>query len=360
MPSLTVDLSRAQEVFERAVSLAESGQPLPEEWLERTRRVAAAPSRTFTAMLGTAILARACDSRVDPVALKTTHEPPHGLWAYSARGVAKDALVPLSREWGVDIGTRGAEPLNNQPFFRYRSVHRGMAVRPHVRPHLDYLVETLERMRELTPTEIQHALAAFVAVRRRKARRPLPRMVIATDQWSILDFLVAVEAFVTQYPEEGRRGQALVAAALDLSYQVVELGHVNDPSRRTPGDVIPLDDVGTPTSSYEVKQRPASPGEVRGWADRLARAQLSRGTYVLLAPQSNREMFEYLADEILLEKSVVIELVFGVQEFLKRCILTSPLTVERFMSEFPRRMLERLAEADVAATTLQEWAELFG
>ena len=340
--------------------LAESGEPLPEEWLERIRRVAAAPSKTFTAMLGTALLARATDARLDPLSLKTSHIAHEGRRAYSARAVAQHALVPLSRKYGVDIGTRGAEPLNNQPFFRYVSVHRGMVVRPHVKPHLDYLVETLERLRELPPHELLPALAAFIAVRRRTARRPLPRIEIATEQWLLLEFLVAIERFVTQYPEEGRRGQALVAAALDLSHQHVELGHVNDPSRRIPGDVILMNEGRQPTSSYEVKQRPASPADILSWANRLADIGLSRGTYVLLAPHQERQPLENLADETLSRRSVVIEIVLGVQEFLKRCILTGPLTVEEFMTEFPNLMLQRLEEAGVARTTLDEWATLFG
>lgn len=91
-------------------------------------------------MLGTALLAKATDRRVDALSIKAgrSHR------GYSARELAKDVLVPAAMRHGVDLRTTGVEPLNNQPFFRYDRVSREMAVRPHVKPYLDYLHATLE------------------------------------------------------------------------------------------------------------------------------------------------------------------------------------------------------------------------
>src|SRR5688572_12931091 len=134
------DVSQLQ--FGAALALASSSADLPPEWLERARKVGRAPSKTFVAMLGTALLAKATDPRVDPFSLKTRRFRN----SYSARSLCKDVLVPCAVDAGVHLGTTGREPLNNQPFFRHERVGPDMHVRPAVRPHLDYLCSTLQAL----------------------------------------------------------------------------------------------------------------------------------------------------------------------------------------------------------------------
>src|SRR5262245_27759407 len=108
---LDYGISRAR--FRKAIELAQSNNPLPQAWLERAKKVGEFPSRTFIAKLGTALLAKATEPRVDPFALKVRDLPT----AYSARSLCKDVLVPCAVDAGIHIGTTGREPLNNQPFF---------------------------------------------------------------------------------------------------------------------------------------------------------------------------------------------------------------------------------------------------
>src|SRR5512143_2258563 len=99
--TIQLDYDISRERFERALALARSDASLPAEWLERTHEVGQSPSKTFIAMLGTALLAKATDSRVDPFALKTREHRT----AYSARSLCKDVLVPCAVEAGVHLGT---------------------------------------------------------------------------------------------------------------------------------------------------------------------------------------------------------------------------------------------------------------
>ena len=145
MPIL-LDYNVARERFEEALKRAKSKADVPQQWQDRTRKVGESPSKTFIAMLGTALLAKATDDRVDPFALKTRAFPT----AYSARSLCKDVLVPCAVEAGIHLGTTGREPLNNQPFFRHERVGPDMAVRPSARPHLLYLCEALESAKSLS------------------------------------------------------------------------------------------------------------------------------------------------------------------------------------------------------------------
>src|SRR2546426_1451527 len=158
---IRLDDAQARRRFAEALELARSGRELPAQWLERTRKVAQSPNRTFVAMLGTALLAKATDAQVDAFSLKTRDSPR----AYSARSLCKDVLMPAATTARINMGATGREPLNNQPFFRYDRVGPDMAVRAGTRPHLDYLCDCLRAVERLDAAQALEALAAFLRVR---------------------------------------------------------------------------------------------------------------------------------------------------------------------------------------------------
>jgi SacI restriction endonuclease len=113
--SIKIDMKQARRVLEDAIVRAQgAGQPSA-EWVARVRQVRSAPSKTYTPALGTALLARATNDQIDPLALKVTDHPR----SYSARTLAEKILVPTAVEVGIDLVTTSRQPLNNQPFFRY-------------------------------------------------------------------------------------------------------------------------------------------------------------------------------------------------------------------------------------------------
>src|SRR5262250_600735 len=106
---IQLDYELAKSRFEEALRLAKLDAPLPQEWIDRTSKLGESPAKTFIAMLGTALLEKAHDPRVDPFALKTRDFPT----AYSARTLCMMVLVPCAVRAGVHLGTTGREPLNN-------------------------------------------------------------------------------------------------------------------------------------------------------------------------------------------------------------------------------------------------------
>jgi len=334
---------------------------LPEEWLGFTREVGKSPSRTYIAMLGTALLARATDPRVDPLSLKAGGPAATGYESYSARSVATNALAPEAKEHQVDIGTRGREPLNNQPFFRYDYIFPEMVVKESARPSLLTLIQALERLRDLPEKELLPALAAFIAVNRQSARRPVPRIEVNVAQWTVEEFINAISSFVTDWPEDGKRGQAMVAAALDLAYPLVKLGHINDPSHRLPGDVHSFfdEEAALPLLATEVKQKPASRTDILIWADSLRAAGLQRGHYVLLSPNQPDIDAPDLVYDVLRQHNILITIFASPRNFMLASISWANVVVDVFLSEFPTRMAVRLQEANVSPDSLIQWAQLF-
>ncbi|MFI8005985.1 restriction endonuclease, SacI family [Streptomyces sp. NPDC086010] len=232
---LIVHKGQAQAKFLEALALAQAeGEELPSEWISRARQVGHASNSTNTPLLGTALLAKATNKDINALALQTkVHR------GYSARGVAKGVLVPMCVEHQIDLRTTGAEPLNNQPFFAKPQVVKDLIPesKTTARSELEYLIQCLEAADYLEGESALYALAAFLRVRIEDGNKA----TVLALTGSVLTLPVLsrlVREFINVNREGGRRGQALVAACLDLVHPgMVHADAINDPSRKIPGDV---------------------------------------------------------------------------------------------------------------------------
>lgn len=350
--AVQVDRQRARRVLEDAVAWAESDRPVPDEWIQWTVAIGQAPSRTFTAALGTALLAKATEASVDPLALKATDDPR----AYSARGLGHGVLVPASVEFGFDLGATGREPLNNQPFFRYDRIDEMARVHSGAKEAHDRLVRCLQAVDWLSAPRAQAALAAFLRVRMdvaasahvldlRGVRVTVSRTVRAADQ------------FITEEPEEGRRGQALVAAAFDLAFQSVRMGRVHDPSRRFAGDVQALEGAHAILAA-EVRQKPVSHEDAIQFAQSLRNAGTGSGVMVALAPNQDPLDRDAVLEQAEERAGVYLSVIEGVGELLGAALTWSGKPLDQSLAELPQRVADRLREIEVSPAGLDRWSEL--
>jgi len=348
---LDFDLSRAR--FAEALAVAQSDRPLPTTWLERTKKVGESPSKTFIAMLGTALLAKATDPRIDPFALKVRDFPT----AYSARSLCKDVLVPCAVEAGIHIGTTGREPLNNQPFFRHERVGPDMKVRAHVRPHLDYLCQCLETIKRLNRGQALEALAAFLRVRIQEGPRTAAPIAVE-EVLGVPDLAAKSARFISSDPENGKRGQALVAAALDLVFPDVRTTRVYDPSRRWPGDVVVYDDDAV-IVSVEVKQRPATETEILQFVERCAQMGVHRAIAATLDPDQPLIEVDDLRETAWQRRGVHLSILVGCAELLYDVLTWTAKPLDEALAELPQLMAARLEELEASAEGQAAWASLF-
>lgn len=350
---INLDHNVARARLHAAIALAQSDQLVPDEWVKRALIVGESPARTYTPMLGTALLARASDDRVDALALKETS----GDYAYSARGLAHDVLVPASVKYRFDIRTTGREPLNNQPFFRYDRVD--LAERVRYRDDYRYLVECLELANLLSKDEALHALAAFLRVCIERAQSAVHASLkgVAVGLRASID---AARELVSEAVEGGKRAQALVAASFDVVYgqDRVQSYLVNDPSRHFPGDVLALDGAGHPLVCAEVRAKPVVATEIAQFARALAESGITRGLVVALAPNQPMLAIAEIVDEIARERGVLITVTESVDDLLLSSFAWSTKPLSDLLSEFPLRVSERLQGINAEAATIREWAEL--
>jgi len=350
---LTIDKQRATERFSQALTLARSPTPLPEEWIERTRKVGAAQNKTFTPVLGTALLAKATDRFVDAFSLRESESHK----SYSARSLAKDVLVPCCVRAGVDIRNKGAEPLNNQPFLRAARISTDLNVMPNAVEELKYLCECLERVDFLEDRSALEALAAFLRARIEVSGAPA-EVELGAGVLDLPQIVEALDGFMSGDNEGGKVGQAMTTAILDLVFQDVKTKAINDPSSKWPGDVGVFD-AGVQTLSAEVKQRPMKEAEVLLFAKRLQDADLHRGFIVALGQAG-----EPLDEELLRTQArrlYQVDLFFFVTAgalLTVACMLAQP-DLPLSLANFPRRVLKRMAELEVSKERMEQWAAIF-
>lgn len=350
---LKLNKANAANKFEEALLLARSTEEVPERWTSIARSIGEMSSATFTPLLGTALLAKATDDRVDAFSLQTSTSHK----GYSARSLAKDVLVPHCVTEQIDLRTRGAEPLNNSPFYREPKVHVGLKVSERTRAELAQLCEALAQVDFLTADIAVPALAAFLRVRIEDGKSA--SMVPLGDTTRPLSELVALAVeFTNAETEGGKRGQALVAACLDLVHEDVRSAAINDPSVHAPGDAIVRAD-GVVVLAAEAKQKVVSPSEVLQFADRLATAGIGKGLYLAIAPNQPALPTAELTGQVASRHGVALIVITDPSDLLTAALIWSSSGLEGGLHHFPSSFMERLVEFDCSQDGINEWASQF-
>lgn len=320
---------------------ATSPRTVPDAWASRAIEIGRSPSRTYVAALLTAALARATTSEVDAQWLKVTGDPR----SYSARTLCHQVLVPASDLLGFSLGATGREPLNNQPFFRYDRIDGMERVRKGSQVHRDLLVGAVNELNRLDQDD---ALAAFAAILRTRLPVSSERVTLRPAEVSYARLVDAIERLLLDDAEQGRRAQAVVAAAFDLIFDVVRVERVNSPSRHFPGDVVALID-DLPAVSAEARQKPVKDDDVHRFVRALERADIGRGMIVALAPNpdlSSRAALERWARQ---EAGVALSIHDSVHGFLMDVVGTAPQGLASLLVAFPDRLARRLKDLESPA-----------
>lgn len=350
---LTVNRTTAAARFAEALRIARSKAAVPKEWVHWTECMHDAKSATFTPMLGTALLAKATDDRIDTFALQegASHK------SYSARGLATEVLVPQSVLNGIDLRTRGAEPLNNSPFFREERVGTHLKVHQRARKDLDDLLKALTAADFLNAKQATKALAAFVRTRERLGEAP---HVVdpGAGVLGVSALATATARLLAGKTEGGRRGQAVTASCLDLVFSDVQSGAINDPGARVPGDVLVGDGSGGFVLSAEAKQKVVSEATVLQFVSRVARAGIGRAIYAAFAASQPALDVDEIEQTALGRHGVIANVVTQPEDLLLATLLWTSVPIHQALAEFPRLVAQRLVDFGCVTATGDEWATL--
>jgi hypothetical protein len=360
-----VDIQRAQQLVDEAALLASDAAVLAEPevagWIERVRAFSEhcreKGLRTHIAVLGTMMLAKAANTRVDVFSLKASDDSAGG---FDARGVAEKALVPASRLHQFDLGARKAQPLNNQPFFRSLRINRQMVVREWSRPVLNELIALLQELAQASSHQAVRALAAFIHIRR--GYIPVYGAIEGTLSVAHVERLAdIIEEFVRERSDTGRRAQAVVGGLLDVVYgpERVRVGGIHEPDRQAPGDVAvqcrELSLGGSPYDRvFEVRDKPVPPHAVLMTVEKIAEAGVPKATLVAIAgnqPQLNISDLRMQATDRGVWLTIYTHWSTLVQSVLPGAEGSEAALIERAVGRIRARLIELEAPGD----TVESW-----
>jgi hypothetical protein len=238
----------------------QAAENLPTIWRNRSLDIQANKHRTHFAAVITGLLARTSDSSANPLSLQTGK--PTRIGRYSAQSV-------WARFYGVAQGVVSVNGLKSSPFVngiydQKKILERGWSDNANTAT-VDRIVGWMEEVAEYSHRQAEQALDAFLfEVPDAPSLDAIDYQ--ALEQLSVAEVLSTIESFLIADTENGRRGQAFVAACLSLVHgdQVTTPVSINDPSRKSPGDVWLV----TETSALvaEAKQKTVRSSDIRAFA----------------------------------------------------------------------------------------------
>lgn len=349
---ITMDKQRLTVVIEEAVAKARSGDELPEIWLRRVEQLGALETKTYIAALGGALLAKATDDRVDSLA----QDMKAGAHGYSLRVVTEHLA---ERNHGrFHMGATGRNPLNNRPFLGGPSrIDEFTKINKGARPSFELFRDALVDLNRMNRSQAFEALAAWTRVRMAvqvKEQEEARQSLSLSTTLDPTELFETTELFVREDTEGGRRGQAMVAAALDCAFENVVLQPINNPR---PGDVRVLRGNHV-VWAIEVKQAAVEEQTAFDLAREAHALGASLAMLVAIADDQQPLDRERVRRRALKDHRVMLEVVESVGELLSTVCVFSTTTLEEMVERFPGHYAERMREHGVSMAGRRRWSQL--
>jgi|GEM_PF-743980 len=328
------------------------------EWKDMTDRLGELcphrKSSTFIAALGTAILAKCVNSQVDTFSLL---EREGGENAYSARSLADGVWAKERGYLGIDIGGNGANPLNNTPFIGRSRIDAIENVRN--KEGKDYLFFCLDRLASIETTgEARIALRGFIASRARNFNSKFNVGHNAGDHLITKTLAGAIDEFVRNGSEDGRRAQAAAAGLLSCVYGPlsVDVGHINDPDRRLPLDITVFKDAERLEIhlSIEVKDKPVTGPEILSSTEKVSERGFTN--IIFLAVSKGQKQFDFEREvERARDSGCRINIFLSWLEFCNMCIGLASEDGPAVVGKTYREIGVRLEQIGVSEQGMNLW-----
>lgn len=356
------DFSNAKTVLHQQMSEAQKGN-LNKKWLKKIQEFSdlceAGGFKTHIAFLGTATLAKSIHSDIDLYAIKPTLDKKNSK-AYSARTLCHNTLVPFAAEFGVDLGSSGREPLNNQPYFRMNKLTDDTPIHKKSRPAFNYMLSLIKELSELESTvEAKQTLAAFIHVRMKFQKKyELNNADVVVTPESLCKIIID---FVTIDSEGGRLAQAIVAGLVDVfaGEERVDSGRINDPSRRYPGDVcIRSEKVNSIIEkAFEVRDKPVKISDVHIFGKKCVDMNVREASVVMVSALQER-LDKIKVSEWASQLGIGMTLFHGWSEFIEQVLFWSENSKPEAAIEAAKQIEKRLVQVEASEIAVKRWQQM--
>jgi hypothetical protein len=323
--------------------------------IEAFSEAAVGKAATHIAFLGTAILAKCVEPRIDVFAIKSRSGPT----GYSARTIAKDVLAANAPELDINLGVTGREPLNNVTYFRLDRLTRDAPVRdPQL---LGMLCDLIDRLEASSEEQTRQALRAFIDVRRRYGAR-YSRAVADQVHLSVHDLIEKIETLVSGASEGGKRAQAVVAGLMDVfaGEDRVDARRVNDPSRSIPADVNVRKASGSGWErAFEVRDKAVAREDLFHFVRKCLDFEVPEAVMVAIAPNPDLSLLDE-ARRWAAQRGVTLTLFSDCPTLVEQALHWAATPSLEGATRAPARIEQRLIEVEASEEAVELWQSLIG
>lgn len=326
--AISIDHAKAEAIL-LAESEAATAERLPSvaaEWHDRVKELGQLcphrKSSTAIAALGTAILAKATDERVDVYSLLDRGE---AATSYSARSLADNVWAKNRAKLEVDLGANGTNPLNNAPFLSKTRIDEISGVKN--QKGWAHFISCMEALKALSGSvQARLALRGFIAARRRSLLAAVTFDPQLGDNLTMASLEALIAEYVAAESEGGRRAQACAAGILEAVFgtERIVVGVINDPDRKAPLDVAVKNADGSFELAFEVKDKPITDIHIRASIEKTVADHGTRSLTFLAVSHRQKQMNFDEVTEWAGRRGVKVTIILSWSTFLTACRCFAP------------------------------------
>ena len=312
--------------------------------------------RTYLPVLAVVLTARALRPASELDVLDIQQQS--GTKGYSAASIGK-LIIPFAVEQGIDLRSKSSQVMNNQPFTFKSRIEPSMSS-PSKAIFYGGFYDAASCVNSLEPEVALEVLALLFDLSRVTAPAAVEAVRIGGGKPALAELVRATAEFAASYSENGRVGQAFVAAVLDVLYgpDRVVLGHTADPDASVPGDVQ-VEDEGKAWLWTEVKQKSVTTGDVEQFIGEVLSAGGERIHYCAFGNERYPHNIDRMRVARLAGSAQIDVAVFlSPADFVGELLGFAPGSFESVASRLATAMLTRIEEARCSPATAEKYRSL--
>jgi len=317
-------------------------------------------SKTYIAVLGTHILAKSTNLNAHTMCIDMGDRD----GGYSARNFCKEVLAAHAPRLNIDLGVRGREPFQNNPFDPATYIddinHSVVASQS---------LEAFKRLKNILRSlddvdneqKARKILRAFLRLRIKPQYELSDFDDVHIDELSLIDI---ARDFVNEASEFGKRAQAMTAAIMDAKFghKRVFTERVHDPDRNLPGDVVissSTDEI-SPKIVFEVRDKPVEKTDLYHAARKASDDNIVRVCVVAVATAQNQNLAENLQPppdvrDFANARDMKLRIYTDWSTLIDDISYWSNLRPSEFASQTFERLPERAKEMEVSEEGIEWW-----
>lgn len=370
---MRIDKKKAADILTQSLDFAINNKSILEFFLVKEKDVLSIIDQvckdseeynllTHISFLGTMILAKATNTSADSFSLKSSAGTPG---SYSARSLCKDVLAKLAIEHHLDIGVKGREPLNNQPYFSKSKINDidNIAI-----GHSSIIIKNIIKIASIFESKEKNYsendficfLNYYCLKRLRKNKIELKLHAFEDDFFLLRTWINHFEADEKSMFEKAKIVQSLVTSIISAIYHdeyELETYLINDPDVTKPGDVCLKKD-GKRFRVFEVRAKIVDESDISHIVSKSLEQNVHRITILALHERQPEISSKFIYDKSK-EHNVLINVYLSIFEMFISELICTHKSIGEINSQLAIKIIQYFDFHRINQNAIKNWNEIF-